>query len=59
MIHPLWTPLRGKLRVAGLVSGSGNTLWRTLELQRSLEKTAEGSPFEVVALFADWRTLLP
>lgn len=53
MIHPLWTPLRGKLRVAGLVSGSGNTLWRTLELQRSLEKTEEGSPFEVVALFAD------
>lgn len=53
MIHPLWTPLRGKLRVAGLVSGSGNTLWRTLELQRSLEKTAEGCPFEVVALFAD------
>lgn len=53
MIHPLWTPLRGKLRLAGLVSGSGNTLWRTLELQKKLEESREGSPFEVVGVFAD------
>ena len=53
MTHPLWSPLRGKLRLAGLVSGSGNTLWKTLELQKQLEKSKEGSPFEVVAVFAD------
>ena len=53
MTHPLWSPLRGKLRLAGLVSGSGNTLWKTLELQKTLEKSREGSPFEVVAVFAD------
>ena len=50
MTHPLWSPLRGKLRLAGLVSGSGNTLWKTLELQKQLEKSKEGSPFEVVAV---------
>ena len=43
----------GKLRVAGLASGSGNTLWKVLDLQRELERTWEGSPFEVVALFSD------
>lgn len=53
MISPLWNPVRGKLRVAGLASGSGNTLWKVLELQRELENTWEGSPFEVVALFSD------
>lgn len=53
MIFPLWNPVRGKLRVAGLASGSGNTLWKVLELQRELENTWEGSPFEVVALFSD------
>lgn len=53
MIFPLWNPVKGKLRVAGLASGSGNTLWKILELQHELEKTWEGSPFEVVALFSD------
>ena len=53
MISPLWNPVRGKLRVAGLASGSGNTLWKVLELQHELESSWEGSPFEVVALFSD------
>ena len=53
MIVPFWNPVRGKLRVAGLASGSGNTLWKVLDLQRDLERTWEGSPFEVVALFSD------
>ncbi|MDR2528110.1 MAG: acetate--CoA ligase family protein [Synergistaceae bacterium] len=53
MIVPIWNPVRGKLRVAGLASGSGNTLWKTLELQKELDASWEGSPFEVVALFSD------
>ncbi|MDR3353916.1 MAG: acetate--CoA ligase family protein [Synergistaceae bacterium] len=53
MIAPIWNPVRGTLRVAGLASGSGNTLWKALELQRELEGTWEGSPFEIVAVFAD------
>jgi acetyltransferase len=39
--------------VAGLASGSGNTLWKALELQQELDKMWEGSPFEVVAIFSD------
>ena len=53
MIVPIWNPVRGKLRVAGVASGSGNALWRALELQRELDRTWEGSPFEVVAVFSD------
>jgi acetyltransferase len=53
LIVPIWNPIRGKLRVAGLASGSGNTLWKALELQKELEKTWEGSPFEIVAVFSD------
>ena len=39
MIQPIWNAARGRMRVAGLASGSGNTLWKTLELQRTLEAT--------------------
>jgi acyl-CoA synthetase (NDP forming)/folate-dependent phosphoribosylglycinamide formyltransferase PurN len=53
MIQPIWNAARGRMRVAGLASGSGNTLWKTLELQRTLEATPGGSPFEIVAVFAD------
>ena len=45
--------MRGRMRVAALASGSGNTLWKAHDLQISLEKTFEGSPFEVVAVFSD------
>lgn len=41
------------MRVVGLCSGSGNTLWKALELQRELEKTPEGCPFEIVGVFCD------
>ncbi|MDR1482028.1 MAG: hypothetical protein LBI74_05320 [Synergistaceae bacterium] len=53
MITPIWNPDRGILRIAGLASGSGNTLWKTLELQRGLKSASGGSPFEIVAVFAD------
>ena len=39
--------------MAGLASGSGKTLRSALELQRILDATTGGSPFEVVALFSD------
>lgn len=50
MLH---SPLKGKMRIIGFSSGSGKTLWKVLELQKELEKTFEGSPFEVVGLFSD------
>ncbi len=53
MIQPIWNTARGRMRVAGLASGSGNTLWKALELQKTLEATPDGCPFEIVAVFAD------
>ena len=53
MIQPIWNTARGRMRVAGLASGSGNTLWKALELQKTLEATPDGCPFEIIAVFAD------
>lgn len=51
-LRPLHNPAQGKLRVVGFISGSGKTLWQALELQKRLEETWEGSPFEVVGVFS-------
>ncbi len=51
-LGPLHNPAQGKLRVVGFISGSGKTLWQALELQKQLEQTWEGSPFEVVGVFS-------
>ena len=51
-IRPLHNPARGKLRVAGFISGSGKTLWKALELQKELEASWEGSPFEICGVFS-------
>lgn len=53
MIRPVFDPAKGKMRVVALASGSGNTLWKVHDLELELEKTFEGSPFEVVAVFSD------
>lgn len=53
MLKPIINPARGKLRVLGYCSGSGNTLWKAYELQKEMEKTPEGCPFEIVGIFAD------
>lgn len=53
MLKPIIDPARGKLRVLGYCSGSGNTLWKAYELQKEMEKTPEGCPFEIVGIFAD------
>jgi len=52
MKRNLHDPDLGKLKVVGLISGSGNTLWKVFELQKELEATWEGSPFEVVGCFS-------
>jgi len=51
-LRPLHNPAQGKLRVVGFISGSGNTLWQALELQKQLEENWEGCPFEVVGVFS-------
>ena len=53
MLKPVIAPTCGKLRVLGYCSGSGNTLWKAYELQKQLESTPNGSPFEIVGIFAD------
>lgn len=53
MLKPIINPARGKLKVLGYCSGSGNTLWKAYELQKEMEKTPMGCPFEIVGIFAD------
>lgn len=53
MLKPIINPAKGKLRVMGYCSGSGNTLWKAYELQKAMEQTVEGCPFEIVGIFAD------
>ena len=53
MLKPIFDPAKGRMRVIGYCSGSGNTLWKAYELQQKMEQTAEGCPFEIVGVFAD------
>ena len=53
MLKPIINQARGKMRVLGYCSGSGNTLWKAYELQKQMEATLEGCPFEIVGIFAD------
>ena len=53
MVKSIYDPARGKMKVVGLTSGSGNTLWSAYKLQQEMEKTFEGCPFEVVGVFSD------
>ena len=53
MLRPVINPAKGRLRVLGYCSGSGNTLWKAYELQKEMEQTPEGCPFEIVGIFAD------
>lgn len=51
-LTPIWDPEKGKMRVAGLVSGSGKSLITVIEGQTQME--AEGNPpYEVVGIFSD------
>ena len=52
MNKPLYDPQKGKMRVAGLLSGSGKSLIAIIDRQRQLEKQDECN-FEVVGLFSD------
>jgi acetyl coenzyme A synthetase (ADP forming)-like protein len=51
MIQKIYNPLNGKMKVFGYVSGSGATLWKCYEMQKELDQSFEGTPFEVVGLF--------
>lgn len=53
MTLPLHNPHKGPLRVLGYASGSGATLFRALEMARTLDATREGSPFQIVGIFSE------
>lgn len=53
MLKHIHNPINGKMKVLGYCSGSGNTLWKVLELQKEMEQTFEGCPFEVAGIFSD------
>lgn len=41
------------MKVLGFSSGSGNSLWKALEVQNHLDQTIEGCPYEIVGVFSD------
>lgn len=52
MSRKLYDPQKGKMRVAGLVSGSGKSLISIIDKQKQLETKGDCN-FEVVGLFSD------
>lgn len=52
MTKPLYDPQEGKMRVAGLVSGSGKSLLSIIEKQKEIDAIGTCN-FEVVGLFSD------
>ncbi|MDR3343672.1 MAG: acetate--CoA ligase family protein [Treponema sp.] len=52
MLTPIYNPGTGKLSVIGYASGSGDTLWKALELQKDMESRGVECPFEVAGVFA-------
>lgn len=53
IMKSIYTPRESKMRVLGFSSGTGNSLWKALELQKELEKTFEGCSYEIVGVFSD------
>ena len=52
MIKPIYQPNRSKMRVAGLVSGSGKSLVNIIEQQMKMEPKVN-APYEVIGIFTD------
>jgi folate-dependent phosphoribosylglycinamide formyltransferase PurN len=52
VLAPLWDPEKGKMRVAGLVSGSGKSLISIIKEQAQIE-AKKSAPYQVVGIFSD------
>ncbi|MCL1995857.1 MAG: acetate--CoA ligase family protein [Defluviitaleaceae bacterium] len=52
MLLTIHSQKKGKLRVVGLMSGTGKTLWKAHEMQKEMQKESKECPFEIVGAFA-------
>lgn len=52
-LKELYHPESGRMRVAGLMSGSGSNLRKIIEYERKLESEQGRSPYQVVVIFSD------
>lgn len=52
-LKELYHPESGRMRVVGLMSGSGSNLRRIIDHGRAIEEKLGRSPYEVVAIFSD------
>lgn len=53
MLTPIHNPAFGRLRVIALSSGQEDVLQKVYELQKEMEQTPEGCPFEIIGKFRD------
>ena len=53
IVHPLYNPKNGQMRIAGLMSGSGSNLRKILEKEKELERDRGASPYRVAVIFSD------
>lgn len=49
----LYNPESGRMRVAGLMSGSGSNLRKIIEHEKTLEESERRAPYQVVVIFSD------
>ena len=52
-LKELYHPESGRMRVAGLMSGSGSNLRKIIEYEKEIESKEGGSPYHVVVIFSD------
>ena len=53
MIIPIHNPGTSRLRVLAVCSKAGQAVWSAIDLQKEMEATPDGCPFEIVGLFSD------
>ena len=53
MLKELYHPESGRMRVAGLMSGSGSNLRKIIEHGRTIESREGRAPYQVVVIFSD------
>ncbi|HLC81457.1 MAG TPA: formyltransferase family protein [Candidatus Nanoarchaeia archaeon] len=52
-LKELYNPESGRMRIAGLISGSGSNLRKIIEHERAIESREGRSPYQVVVIFSD------